>query len=227
MLRPYNKQALCTLPRWRYIPAPASRFTTQTDTIRHRALWMTKRSGRVGAGVAIALSIAFPAAAQTGQSASGYKAPVISDTGRLEGPRQPIFFRHDIHAGQDQIPCLYCHSTVTISSEPGIPAVQTCFGCHQMIGGSTESHKAEIKKVRDAWANKQPPVWTRVHALPGFVRFPHQRHIKILGTESCSTCHGDVSRMPQVYQVATLKMGWCVNCHVQRNVSRDCTLCHY
>src|SRR5437867_12745149 len=70
---------------------------------------MTKRSGRVGAGVAIALSIAFPAAAQTGQSASGYKAPVISDTGRLQGPRQPIFFRHDIHAGQDQIPCLYCH----------------------------------------------------------------------------------------------------------------------
>src|SRR5213076_2208044 len=113
------------------------------------------------------------------------------------------------------------------SAPPGIPAVQTCFGCHQMIGGSTESHKAEIKKVRDAWANKQPPVWTRVHALPGFVRFPHQRHIKILGTESCSTCHGEVNRMPQVYQVATLKMGWCVNCHVQRNVSRDCTVCHY
>ena len=190
---------------------------------------MTKRSGRVGTGggVAIALLIAFPAAAQTVQSAPGYKAPVISDTGRLKGPRQPIFFRHDIHAGQDQIPCLYCHSTVTISSEPGIPAVQTCFGCHQMIGGSTPSHQAEIKKVRDAWLNKQPPVWTRVHALPGFVRFPHQRHIKILGTESCSTCHGEVTRMPQVYQVSTLKMGWCVNCHVQRSVSRDCTLCHY
>src|SRR6267154_4224670 len=121
---------------------------------------MTKRSGRVGAGVAIA----FPAAAQTGQSASGYKAPVISDTGRLKGPRQPIFFRHDIHAGQDQIPCLYCHSTVTISSEPGIPAIQTCFGCHQMIGGSTPAHQAEITKVRAAWTNKRPPAWTRVYA---------------------------------------------------------------
>jgi hypothetical protein len=203
---------------------------------------MTKRSGRVGAGVAIALSIAFPAAAQTG-SASGYKAPVISDTGRLKGPRQPIFFRHDIHAGQDQIPCLYCHNTVTISSEPGIPAVQTCFGCHQIIGGgkrplggsvtpaqdsaARSAEMAEIKKVREAWATKQPPVWTRVHALPGFVRFPHQRHIKILGTESCINCHGDVRTMPQVYQVATLTMGLCVNCHVQRNVTRDCTVCHY
>src|SRR5437764_13908673 len=141
------------------------------DTIRHRARRMTKRSGGVGTGggVAIALLIAFPAAAQTGQSASAYKAPVISDTGRLKGPRQPIFFRHDVHAGQDQIPCLYCHSTVTISSEPGIPAVQTCFGCHQIIGGSNAepTNQAEIKKVREAWINKRPPVWTRVHALPG------------------------------------------------------------
>src|SRR5436309_995119 len=140
------------LPRWRYIPAPASRFTTQTDTIRHRALWMTKRSGRVGAGVAIALSIAFPAAAQTGQSASGYKAPVISDTGRLQGPRQPIFFRHDIHAGQDQIACLYCHNTVTISSEPGIPAVQTCFGCHQIVTGGKRPFGGTVSAAQDSTA---------------------------------------------------------------------------
>ena len=146
------------LPRWRYIPAPASRFTTQTDTIRHRALWMTKRSGRVGAGVAIALSIAFPAAAQTGQSASGYKAPVISDTGRLQGPRQPIFFRHDIHAGQDQIACLYCHNTVTISSEPGIPAVQTCFGCHQIVTGGKRPFGGTVSAAQDSTARAAWPV---------------------------------------------------------------------
>ncbi len=191
---------------------------------------MTKRSGWAGVGVAIAVAIApplSPAVSQSSQPAPPYKAPVISDTGRLPGPRQPIFFRHDVHAGQDRIPCLYCHSTVTISSEPGIPALQTCFGCHQMIGGSTPSHQAEIKKVREAFANRQPPQWIRVHALPGFVRFPHQRHIKVLGTEGCTNCHGDVRTMPQVYQVATLRMGWCINCHVQRNVSRDCTVCHY
>ena len=43
-----------------------------------------------------------------------YRAPVISDTGKLKGPRQPIFFRHDIHAGQDQIPCMYCHYSAAI-----------------------------------------------------------------------------------------------------------------
>ena len=188
---------------------------------------MTKRSARFAAGVVLALVTAAPLAAQDGQAAKGYTAPVIPDTSKLAGPRQPIFFRHDVHAGQDQIPCLYCHSSVTVASEPGIPAVQTCFGCHQLISGSTPAHQAEIKKVRDAWLNRKPPEWVRVHALPGFVHFPHMRHIKALGTNACATCHGQVDRMAQVSQVSTLKMGWCVNCHVQRQVSRDCTVCHY
>jgi hypothetical protein len=198
------------------------------------------------AGLAIAVAIAplaAPVASQTGQATAVVTAPVISDTGRLQGPRQPIFFRHDVHAGQEQIPCLYCHNTVTIASEPGIPALQTCFGCHQLVTGGKRqlgtklsaaqdsaaraAEAAEVRKVQQAWFGKKAPQWVRIHALPGFVRFPHQRHIKILGTEGCVTCHGDVRGMPQVYQVATLKMGWCVNCHVQRSVSRDCTVCHY
>ena len=48
-----------------------------------------------------------------------------------------------------------------------------------------------------------------------------------LYTSCCANCHGDVAKMPQVYQVASLRMGWCINCHVQRKVTRDCTVCHY
>jgi cytochrome c7-like protein len=180
--------------------------------------------------LAVWLCLALSAAALSAQTTGRYQAPVISDTGGLKGPRQPIFFRHDIHAGQDQIPCMYCHATVAVASEPGIPALQTCIGCHQLISGSTPAHQAEIKKVRDAWRERKAPEWRRIHALPGFVRFPHQRHIKALGTQSCTKCHGDVQTMPQVYQVSTLRMGWCVSCHVQNkpnSVSRDCTVCHY
>src|SRR5216117_4244153 len=95
------------------------------------------------------------------------------------------------------------------------------------VSAARAAETAEVRKVRGAWIGKKPPEWVRVHALPGFVRFPHMRHIKVLGRESCSTCHGDVRAMPQVYQVSTLRMGWCVTCHAQRQVSRDCTLCHY
>jgi len=167
--------------------------------------------------------------ALNGQQATRYQAPVLSarDTSKLAGPRQPIFFRHDIHAGQDQIPCMYCHYSASVSSEPGIPSLQTCIGCHQLIGGTPPSHQAEIKKVRDAWRERKPPEWIRVHALPGFVRFPHMRHIKALGTNACVTCHGDVQHTTQVSQGSTMSRGNSPWSHVQNNVTRDCSVCHY
>jgi hypothetical protein len=150
------------------------------------------------------------------------------DTGSLKGPRQPIFFRHDIHAGQKQIPCQYCHYTASFSNEPGIPSMQTCMGCHAQVGGSTPENKAEIKKFRDAFHANKPIVWVRIHAVARHVHFPHSRHIKALGSQACATCHGNVARMPQVYKVNNVNnMGFCITCHLERKVSRDCTVCHY
>lgn len=181
-----------------------------------------------GSRAALALVLLIGASqALAAQAAPRFQAPVVTDTARLKGPRQPIFFRHDIHAGQDQIPCMYCHYTAKVSTEPGIPSLQTCMGCHQLISGSTPSHQAEIAKLRKAWSDKQPPEWIRVHDLPGFVHFPHMRHIKALGDNACATCHGDIAHTTQVAQVQTLRMGWCIRCHVEKKVTRDCTVCHY
>lgn len=151
-----------------------------------------------------------------------------NDTSKLKGPRQPVFFRHDIHVGVYKTPCQYCHYSVAESSEPGIPTMATCMGCHLVIGGSDSSHKAEIKKVRDSYNNKQPIEWVRVHSVARHVHFPHMRHIKVLGPNACQTCHGDVARMPQVFKVQNVNnMGFCITCHLQRKVNRDCTACHY
>jgi len=200
----------------------------------------------------VVLILALPPAALSGRQAqstsspsSRYQAPVISDTGDLKGPRQPIFFRHDVHGGEDQIPCMYCHYSAAVSSEPGIPSLQTCIGCHQVVGGGSRrglkgdttaarAERAQVQLLRNAWRERKPPEWIRVHALPGFVRFPHMRHIKGLATRqgvdanaTCATCHGDVKHMTQVEQVSTLRMGWCVHCHMQNTVTRDCSVCHY
>lgn len=198
-----------------------------------------RKLGLMGVGAAAAVAALAGAVALTsGQSraqapkavADSTKAPVLgpSDTAALLGPRQPIFFRHDIHAGQYKIQCQYCHYTVAVSTEPGIPSMQTCMGCHLVIAGSDSSHKVEIKKLRDAWAKKQPIPWIRVHYLARFAHFPHSRHIKALGPDACGTCHGEVARMPQVYKVNNItNMGFCITCHLERNVSRDCSACHY
>jgi hypothetical protein len=188
--------------------------------------------GGVGAASLAAL-LAFGGAPTQAQQqskpvADSIVAPVISDTGALKGPRQPIFFRHDIHAGQFKMQCQYCHYSVAVSPEPGIPSMQTCMGCHLVVSGSDSSAKAEIKKVRQAWTDKQPVEWVRVHYLARHAHFPHQRHIKALGPTACTTCHGDVSRMPQVFKVNNINnMGFCITCHVERKVSRDCSVCHY
>ncbi len=158
------------------------------------------------------------------------KAPLLAagDTARLLGPRQPIFFRHDIHAGQYKIQCQYCHYSVAVSAEPGIPSMQTCMGCHTVIAGSDSSHKVEIKKLRDAWGQKKPTEWVRVHHIARHAHFPHMRHIKALGPNACQTCHGDVARMPQIYKANNVNnMGFCISCHLQRQVTRDCSACHY
>ncbi|HEY7681155.1 MAG TPA: cytochrome c3 family protein [Gemmatimonadales bacterium] len=150
------------------------------------------------------------------------------DSAALQGPRQPVLFRHDIHAGANKIPCQYCHYTVAESSEPGIPSMQTCMGCHLVIGGTDSTHKQEIKKLRDAFAKNQPIEWVRVHTVARHAHFPHMRHIKAMGPNACQTCHGDVARMAQVFKVNNINnMGFCVTCHLQRKVNRDCSLCHY
>ena len=187
--------------------------------------------GGIGATALAALLAVGGAPSQAQQSkpaADSIAAPVITDTGSLKGPRQPIFFRHDIHAGQFKMQCQYCHYSVAVSPEPGIPSMQTCMGCHLVVAGGDSSAKAEVKKVRQAWTDKKPVEWVRVHYLARHAHFPHQRHIKALGPNACTTCHGDVSRMPQVFKVNNVNnMGFCITCHVERKVSRDCSVCHY
>jgi Cytochrome c7 and related cytochrome c/Class III cytochrome C family len=186
----------------------------------------------VGVGALIMVAGALVVFSQkSGAQQPGPTAPTVAaiDTSSLKGPRQPIFFRHDIHAGQKQIACQYCHYTAGVSNEPGVPSMQTCMGCHQlMVSGSTPENKAEIKKLTTAWKEKKPVEWVRVHSVARHVHFPHSQHIKALGPQACATCHGNISRMPQVYKVNNVNnMGFCISCHLERKVSRDCTVCHY
>src|SRR5439155_25911271 len=111
--------------------------------------------GLVAAG-ALAPSLRRFAAQAKPVAADSLTAPRLTaaDSARLQGPRQPIFFRHDIHAGQYKIQCQYCHYTVAASTEPGVPSVETCMGCHTVISGTDSTHKAEIRKLRQFWSDR-------------------------------------------------------------------------
>ena len=137
-------------------------------------------------------------------------------------PQQPINFPHTVHVQQLGMNCLYCHFAANKSSDPGMPAVQTCMGCHTLIGpqrpaipGVRAAFKSvEIEKLQNYYKNGagKPVPWVRIHKVPEYVHFPHMRHVNAGVT--CQTCHGQIQKMPRVYQFASLNMGWCVSCHV-------------
>jgi hypothetical protein len=159
-------------------------------------------------------------------------------------PAQPIAFSHRLHAGELQMPCLYCHSGAEKSRIAGIPAASVCMNCHKFVTApfgavraedeaATEENRPvrpivspELQKLYDALAldeqrepdprgSPTPIVWTQVHNLPDFVHFDHRAHVA--ADVTCTTCHGAVDTMEAMRQVETLRMGWCVNCHREVN----------
>lgn len=121
--------------------------------------------------------------------------------------QQPIPFSHEHHVRGLGIDCRYCHTSVEESSFAGIPSTKTCMTCHSQIWTNAEV----LEPLRQAYKSGKPIAWTRVHRLPGHVYFNHSIHVA--KGVACTSCHGDVDRMPMIYQVNTLQMAWCLNCH--------------
>jgi hypothetical protein len=157
-------------------------------------------------------------------------------------PRQPIAFPHKVHAGDNKIPCLYCHYGARTSRHAGIPPASVCMNCHSIM----EKQTVEIERLKEAVQTGRPIQWIKVHNLPDFVYFNHSQHV--LSGVACQRCHGPVEHMDRVRQAAPLTMGWCLDCHREHarvpvndvvraaaNFSQkprpvaglDCTSCHY
>jgi len=120
---------------------------------------------------------------------------------------QPIEFSHEHHVRGLGIDCRYCHTSVEVSSEAGVPPTATCMNCHSQIWADSP----KLAPVRESFANDTPIEWTRVHDLPDFVYFNHAVHVaKGVG---CVSCHGQVDEMPLMWRAETLHMSWCLDCH--------------
>jgi mono/diheme cytochrome c family protein len=135
-------------------------------------------------------------------------------------PTQPIAYSHELHAGQYEIPCQYCHTGVEIGKSANIPSANICMNCHthiQNVDGQ-EGMSPEIAKIYAAIENDQPIEWIRVHNLPDLAYFNHSQHVAVGGI-ACQTCHGPIEEMEVVYQHSSLTMGWCIDCHRQTEVA--------
>jgi len=133
------------------------------------------------------------------------RTPWVTET--REPPGQPVQFDHRHHVLDAGIDCLYCHWMADDGPVAGVPPTELCMGCHGQIWNDSPL----LAPVRESFFSGDPIPWQRVHALPDFVYFHHGAHVR--RGVGCSSCHGHVERMARVHAVATLQMGWCLDCH--------------
>ncbi len=162
------------------------------------------------------------------------------DLGRHKNyqPLQPIYYSHKVHAGVNQINCLYCHGGAQDGKHANIPSLNVCMNCHMGINeykgeqlydddGTAVNGTAQIQKLYEYagfvpgkpwdYTKAKPVEWIKIHNLPDHVFFSHAQHVRA-GKVACQTCHGEIQKMNEVYQFADLSMGWCINCHRETKV---------
>ena len=171
-----------------------------------------------------------------GYADDGFKVPnAVPPKGTYKGKdvEQPIEFPHYIHTKVNQINCMYCHTYARKSKVAGIPPVSKCMGCHLVIA----TDKPRIKKLTEYWEKRQAPPWKKVHDVPDFVHFTHEKHLKKFVFDNpgmpvekvfevCAFCHGEVKNMVVAEKKKPLNMGFCVRCHEANNGPHDCWKCH-
>jgi len=122
-------------------------------------------------------------------------------------PVQPVPFSHRHHVSGLGLDCRYCHSSVELASNAGMPPTETCMTCHSQLWTSAPM----LAPVRQSLAEHKNIRWASVYTLPDYVFFDHSIHVaKGVG---CTECHGPIGEMQMTWKATTLYMGWCLDCH--------------
>jgi hypothetical protein len=122
-------------------------------------------------------------------------------------PNQPVPFSHQHHVSGLGIDCRYCHDSVEVASNAGMPPTETCMTCHSQIWTNAQI----LAPVRASLATGVPLKWQNVYTLPDYVYFDHSVHVA--NGVGCTECHGPIGNMPLTRKATTLYMGWCLDCH--------------
>lgn len=192
---------------------------------------MSKWQARLALVLIAAALLTYPFVGVSSSVKPGDPIPPVGTHDGEDVP-QPIEFPHNTHVKDNGINCMYCHTYARRSKVAGIPPTSKCMGCHKQIA----TDKPRIQKLTEYWTNKEPPPWKKVHDVPDFVHFTHEKHIKRFVIdrdfpvenvkEVCAFCHGQVENMTVAHKVKPLNMGFCKNCHEANGGPGDCWKCH-
>jgi hypothetical protein len=95
--------------------------------------------------------------------------------------------------------------------------------CHRTIA----TNRPRIRQITEMQQSGRDFNWNRVFGYPpsSHVRFNHAPHIR--AKVECSTCHGNIGGQLVAQRNVEMTMGFCVNCHRERQAPDDCLTCHF
>lgn len=154
--------------------------------------------------------------------AVGFGEPPPYESPPEELPRvvapQPVPFDHKLHV-EHGMGCIDCHPGALAKDRAGLPQRERCMLCHRTIAADRPGVRQlaalpEAERIR----------WERVYRVADFVFFSHREHAGAGVT--CDACHGPVGTRTVLHQEVSTNMVACMNCHVLREASTECFLCH-
>jgi len=194
-------------------------------------LGQSRLNTRVLLGICFTVFLWMPLQASAELPVPSHISPPVGDHEGEDVP-QPIEFPHNRHVKDMKINCMYCHTYARRSKVAGIPPTSKCMGCHKMIA----TDKPRIQKLTEYWEKGQSPRWKKVHDVPDYVHFTHEKHIRRFVFDAdfpvedvqqvCGLCHGEIREMTVAHKVKPLTMGFCRRCHEANGGPGDCWKCH-
>lgn len=131
---------------------------------------------------------------------------------------QPVPFDHRLHM-EHRMACLDCHPGAREKERAGLPQREQCMLCHRTIAAD----RPGVRQLASLPQAEKIP-WERVYRVADFVFFSHRDHAA--GAVGCEACHGPVETRTVLNQELSTNMVACMNCHVLREASTECFLCH-
>ena len=134
--------------------------------------------------------------------------------------------------------CMNCHAMIK-GADP--EAKEEIGKIWNAFGLDINEDEFDWDKLKAGQYPLTPIEWVRVHQLPDLTYFNHSQHVNV-GDLECQQCHGDMQKKT-VGQVAyhddelnkiqqnidegiqfkhpTLTMGWCIDCHRQKEIDME------
>jgi len=142
---------------------------------------------------------------------------------REPGMTQPIAFNHKLHTEDVGLECIECHQYFMEHRHSGLPDEEVCGTCHE----EPMTDSPEEQKLVSMIEAGEGLHFRKLFRLADHVYYSHRRHVAIAELP-CEGCHGGIATTvsPPERPLVKIDMNFCIDCHIELDVTTDCVACH-